>query len=99
MLLPVILGVSGVYIYYKYYQMEEDRSNRAAETVVPPQEKKNVLRVKPTYQRPEMLPGKGYVASVFNPVGQGYIPISDTDPDLAEPEIKSLNIANRFLYG
>lgn len=99
MIIPVILAASGAYIFYKYSQLEEDTPNRAAETVVPPQEKKTILQVRPTHQRPETLPPRAYVASTFNPIGPGYTPVADVNPEMAEPEIKSLNIANRFLYG
>jgi hypothetical protein len=96
----LLLGVGAGYFYYYYYnKFEEDKTSRASETVVPPQEKKDLLGVQPTYQRPLVLPGRGYVGSAFNPTSLGYNPLSDLPPESTEQEIKVLNIANRFLYG
>ena len=95
----LVFGASVVYIYYKYWLNVQDEKNRAAETVIPPQERKDPLMIKPTYSRPDILPPRVYVSSTFNPVTSGYTPVSDTDETLYEGQIKSLNIASRFHYG
>lgn len=82
-----------------YYQQKSETKERAAETVLPPQEKKEMMRVTPTATRPVVLPPKAYVSSAFNPVTGNYTPSSDVPEMDALEHIKSLNIANRFLYG
>lgn len=73
-------------------------NQRAATTVPPPQEKEKMRSISATYNRPTVLPSRGYVASTFNQ-NIKYTPITEVSETDYEGQIKSLNIANRFYYG
>jgi hypothetical protein len=82
-----------------FYVQRAEKKERAAETVVPPQEKKDMMKVTSTASRPVVLPPRGYVSSTFNPAMGNYTPSSDIPESQALEHFKSLNIANKFLYG
>lgn len=95
----MIIGSSLFVLGEYYYTRNEDSKNRAAETVLPPQEKKEPMKVKASKGKPVMMPSRGYVSSAFNPMNGSYTPLADLPEGASLDEIKSLNIANRFLYG
>jgi len=87
------------YIVYSKYLVREDETNRAAETVIPPQEEKTLTSIKPTAGKPAQNDSSIMVSSTFNPVQSSYQPFSEVNRDEAESRLKLLNIQNRFLYG
>lgn len=97
----VLGGFLALSSYYLYATKRINEEDRAAETTIPDDEKKTLLgQIEPTMSRPATLPPPAFVASTFNNVPGSYFPVSDTlSTTDAETEIKSLNIANRFLYG
>lgn len=94
----VLAAVS--YAGYCMYSNRINKENSAAETVIPKTQEKNVTGlVKPTTGRPVARPSLGLVSSTFNKASGSYYPISDVHEENVEGEIKSLNIANRFIHG
>jgi len=95
------LAVTGAFGFIYWYQnySTDDSAKRAAETVVPPQEKKEPMIVKQQVTRPDILPPRATVASTFNPSSSTYVPFANVPEEEAEKKFKDLNIANRYLYG
>lgn len=99
--IPVIM-----YLWAKYsgtglqftHELTEGE-HRQAKKRVNTHEELGAEGVVPTWiRRPASTPPRSYIASTFNP-GSTYFPFADIDPNVAEGQIKHLNINNRFVYG
>lgn len=97
----LILGglIGAAYAWNIRSRSVEDRPNRAAETVVPKQEAREIGMIRPVRRRPLMLEPRGLVSSALYQGSFFYNPISDLGEQDAEQRIKVLNISNKFHYG